>query len=75
MLGLEKLEKISIMMYRERAADSKPWMKVVSSAYCSKGTPPGNRITWYPDSKPLEQSFVMQNARVSTANINMRGAR
>ena len=39
---LEKSEKISIMAESVCAAAQDPWMKkVVSSAYCSRGMPPG----------------------------------
>ena len=48
---LEKSEKMSIMVENVSATTMDPWMKnMVSSAYCTKGMPPGRHANWNPDS-------------------------
>ena len=48
-LSPEKSENISIMIESVCAVSVDPWMKnVVSSAYCSKGMPPGRLVDWNP---------------------------
>ena len=49
----EKSEKISSMVERLCDAVVDAWMKkVVSSAYCSRGMPPGTLIDWNPVRAP-----------------------
>ena len=71
----EKSEKISSMVERLCDAAVDPWMKkVVSSAYCSRGIPPGTLADWNPVRAPYKHTCVVQTAKVSTAKMNSKGA-
>ena len=72
----EKSEKVSIMVERVCAAAMDPWMKnVVSSAYCSKGMPPGRLADWNPVRAPLEHTCDVHTAKASIARMKSKEAK
>ena len=71
----EKSVKISSMVVRVCDAAVDPWIKkVVSSAYCSRGMPPGTMVDSNPMRAPCEHTCVLQTTKAPTTKMNSKGA-
>ena len=71
----ENFENISRRAETFSAAATEPSIKkIMSSAYCNKGTSPGHPAVWKPASSPLMHSLSMHTASVSAARMKRRGA-